>query len=61
MINGREREMARLYLEAVSIIIKLYNKMRSEDVPDSHLYLELAKDFIERNELYKDGINGLLQ
>lgn len=61
MANAREREMARLYMEAVSLIIKLANKIRQEECPNAELHLQAVKDFLERNELYEDGVKGLLK
>ena len=61
MANGKEREMARLYMEAVQLIIKLANKIKQEEYPNSQLHLQAVKDFLERNELYEDGVKGLLK
>lgn len=61
MGSAREREMARLYMEAVQLIIKLVNKLKQENCPNAQLHLQAAKDFLERNELYEDGVKGLLR
>ena len=61
MSSAKEREMARLYMEAVQLIIKLANKIRQEECPNAQLHLQAAKDFLERNELYEDGVKGLLK
>lgn len=61
MSSAKEREMARLYMEAVQLIIKLANKIRQEECPNAQLHLQAAKDFLERNELYEDGVKGLLR
>ena len=40
MANAREREMARLYMEAVQLIIKLANKIRQEGCPNAELHMQ---------------------
>lgn len=61
MMTAREREMARLYMEAIGLIVKLTNKIKHEECPNAQEHLQAAQDFLERNELYQDGINGLLK
>lgn len=48
-------------MEAVQLIIKLANKIRQEECPNAQLHLQAVKDFLERNELYEDGVKGLLK
>ena len=61
MANAREREMAKLYMEAVQLIIKLANKIRQEECPNAQPSFTRSKGFLERNELYEDGVKGLLK
>lgn len=50
----------RLFLESSGLVIKLYHKLQCAKVPDSENHLAAAKDFIHRNELYKQAIEGFM-
>lgn len=55
------QEMARLYMEAVGLVVKLSNKIRQEELPNRELYLAAAEEFIKRNYLYIRGVEGMLK
>lgn len=55
------QEMAKLYMEAVALVIKLSNKIRQEEVPGTELHLAAAREFLERNQLYVRGGEGWLK
>lgn len=60
-MSEANREMAKLYMEAVSLVIKLNNKLKQEEVPNSELHIKAAEDFIKRNTLYQRGVEGFLK
>lgn len=53
-------EMAKLYLEASGLIIKLSNFIKVNELPNSEIYLKAANDFINRNSFYKIAVNGFI-
>lgn len=53
-------EMAKLYLEASELIVKLSNFIKVNELPNSKLYLEAANNFIKRNSFYKVAVNGFV-
>lgn len=55
------QELAKLYMEAVGLVIKLNNKLKQEDVPNAELHIKAADDFIKRNTLYQRGVEGFLK
>lgn len=55
------QEMAKLYIEAVGLVIKLNNKLKQEEVPNSSLHIKAADNFLKRNILYQKGVEGLLK
>ena len=60
-MSNVNKEMAKLYMEAVSLIIKLNNKLKQEEVPNAQLHIQAADDFLERNILYQKGVEGFLK
>lgn len=60
-MSSINKEMAKLYMEAVSLVIKLNNKLKQEEVPNAELHIQAADDFLERNTLYQKGVEGLLK
>lgn len=60
-MSNVNKEMAKLYIEAVGLIIKLNNKLKQEEVPNAELHIQAADDFLERNTLYQKGVEGLLK
>lgn len=60
-MSSINKEMAKLYMEAVSLVIKLNNKLKQEEVPNAELHIRAADDFLERNTLYQKGVEGLLK
>ena len=42
-------EMAKLYLEASELIIKLSHFIKVNELPNSKIYLDAANNFINRN------------
>lgn len=60
-MSNVNKEMAKLYIEAVGLIVKLNNKLKQEDVPNAQLHIQAADDFLERNTLYQKGVEGLLK
>lgn len=60
-MSNINKEMAKLYMEAVGLVIKLNNKLKQEDVPNAELHIQAADDFLERNTLYQKGVEGLLK
>lgn len=60
-MSNVNKEMAKLYMEAVGLIIKLNNKLKQEEVPNSELYIQAADDFLDRNVLYQKGVEGFLK
>lgn len=55
------KDMAKLYIEAVGLVIKLNNKLKQEDVPNAELHIQAADEFIKRNTLYQKGVEGFLK
>lgn len=53
-------EMAKLYLEASGLIIKLSNFIKVNEIPNSKIYLDAANNFINRNSFYKVAVNGFI-
>lgn len=60
-MSNINKEMAKLYIEAVGLVIKLNNKLKQEEVPNASLHIQAADDFIERNTLYQKGVEGFLK
>ena len=60
-MSNVNKEMAKLYMEAVSLIIKLNNKLKQEEIPNASLHIQAADEFIERNTLYQKGVEGFLK
>jgi hypothetical protein len=60
-MSNVNKEMAKLYMEAVGLVIKLNNKLKQEEVPNAELHIKAADDFLERNTLYQKGVEGLLK
>lgn len=54
--NEINRELIRFFLEASGLVVKLYNKLQTAHVPDSENHIAAAKDFIHRNQLYKQAL-----
>lgn len=59
-MSETNKELAKLYMEAVSLIIKLNNKLKQEEVPNAELHIKAANDFLDRNVLYQKGVEGML-
>ena len=53
-------EMARLYLEAAGLVVKLTNFIKVSEIPNSKIYLDAANNFIHRNAFYEVAVNGFL-
>lgn len=53
-------EMAKLYLEAAGLVVKLTNFIKVSEIPNSKIYLDAANDFINRNSFYKIAVNGFI-
>ncbi|MDY6310440.1 MAG: hypothetical protein SPL72_04095 [Cyanobacteriota bacterium] len=53
-------EMAKLYLEASGLVVKLTNFIKISEIPNSKIYLEAANNFINRNTFYKIAVNGFI-
>lgn len=53
-------EMAKLYLEAAGLVVKLTNFIKVSEIPNSKIYLAAANDFIKRNAFYKIAVNGFM-
>lgn len=53
-------EMAKLYLEAAGLVVKLTNFIKVSEIPNSKIYLDAANDFINRNAFYKVAVNGFM-
>lgn len=60
-MNEINQEMAKLYMEAVGLVIKLNNKLKQEEVPNAELHIKAAEAFLERNVLYQKGVEGMLK
>lgn len=60
-MNDINQELVKLYLEAVGLVIKLNNKLKQEDVPNSTLHIQAANNFLNRNVLYQKGVEGMLK
>lgn len=60
-MSNVNKEMAKLYIEAVGLVIKLNNKLKQEEVPNASLHIQAADEFLERNTLYQKGVEGLLK
>lgn len=60
-MSNVNKEMAKLYMESVSLVIKLNNKLKQEEVPNAELNIRAADDFLERNTLYQKGVEGFLK
>lgn len=60
-MSNVNKEMAKLYIEAVGLIIKLNNKLKQEEVSNAELHIKAADDFLERNVLYQKGVEGFLK
>ena len=60
-MSNVNKEMAKLYMEAVGLVIKLNNKLKQEEVPNASLHIQAADEFLERNTLYQKGVEGLLR
>lgn len=60
-MSNINKEMAKLYIEAVGLVIKLNNKLKQEEVPNASLHIQAADEFLERNTLYQKGVEGLLK
>lgn len=60
-MNNINKEMAKLYIEAVGLVIKLNNKLKQDDVPNAEIHIQAADEFLERNTLYQKGVEGLLK
>lgn len=60
-MSNINKEMAKLYIEAVGLVIKLNNKLKQKEVPNASLHIQAADEFLERNTLYQKGVEGLLR
>ena len=60
-MDSVNQEMVKLYLEAVGLVIKLNNKLKQENVPDSELHIKAADDFLQKNIFYQRAVEGLLK
>lgn len=60
-MSNVNKEMAKLYIEAIGLIIKLNNKLKQDEVPNAQLHIQAADDFLERNTLYQKGVEGFLK
>lgn len=54
-------ELAKLYIEAVGLVVKLNNKLKQEEVSGAELHISAAEDFLKRNVLYQKGVEGMLK
>ena len=55
--NDVNNELIRLFLESSGLVIKLYQKLQYLQVSDKDLYMQAAKTFISRNDLYHQIYN----
>lgn len=53
-------EMAKLYLEAAGLVVKLTNFIKVSEIPNSKIYLDAANNFINRNAFYEIAVNGFM-
>lgn len=60
-MSNVNQEMAKLYMEAIGLIIQLTNKLKYDADPSSALHIEAAEEFIKKNTFYIKGVEGLLK
>lgn len=61
MSNEINKELIRLFLEASGLVIKLTHKLENDHVVGAENHIAAAKDFIQRNKLYKQALECELQ
>jgi len=52
-MDALSKELLKNYLEALGLLIKLHNKLKNEGALDAENHLAASKEFIERNNLYR--------